>query len=251
MREAVGSRPYQQGTGTYETETYEVEYVESYEYLPEEESESSVLQKVGKAAMIVSGAALVALAAKRAWPSSNPQAQRLVERTSEALAAAPIETAVTINRPKSELYSFWRRFENLPQFMRHVEEVVDLGDGRSHWVGKSPLGFKVEWDAEILDEREGEYISWSSLPGSQIHNAGTVRFEDAPNGRGTIVRAIMEVGSVNPVGQAVGKALSSVTEQQVREDLRRFKHLMETGEIPTIDGQPAGARHLINFRNPF
>lgn len=245
MRDASGSRSYPQGTDTY------VEYEETYIYLPEEESDSSMLQKVGKAAMIVSGAALVALAAKRAWPSSNPQVQRLTERTSEALAAAPIETAVTINRPKSELYSFWRRFENLPQFMRHVEEVTDLGDGRSHWVGKSPLGFKVEWDAEILDEREGELISWSSLPGSQVHNTGTVYFEDATNGRGTTVRAVMEVGSVNPIGQAVGKALSSVTEQQVREDLRRFKHLMETGEIPTIDGQSAGARHLINIRNPF
>jgi len=247
VRDAVGSRSYPQGTGSYR----EYEYEETYEYLPEEESESRLLQKVGQAAMIVSGAALVALAAKRAWPSSNPQVQRLTERTSEALAAAPIETAVTINKPKAELYSFWRRFENLPQFMRHVEEVVDLGDRRSHWVGKSPIGFKVEWDAEILDEREGEYISWSSLPGSQIHNTGTVRFEDAPQGRGTVVRAIMEVGSVNPVGQAVGKALSSVTEQQVREDLRRFKHLMETGEIPTTDGQPAGHRSLINIRNPF
>ncbi|HEV2845586.1 MAG TPA: SRPBCC family protein, partial [Thermoanaerobaculia bacterium] len=196
MRDAVGSRSYPQGTESY------LEYEETYVYLPEEESESSLLAKVGQAAMIVSGAALVALAAKRAWPSSNPQVQRLTERTSEALAAAPIETAVTINKPKAELYAFWRRFENLPQFMRHVEEVVDQGDGRSHWVGKSPLGFKVEWDAEILEEREGEHISWSSLPGSQIHNAGTVRFEDAPQGRGTVVRAIMEVGSVNPVGQA-------------------------------------------------
>ena len=244
MREAVGTRSYPQGTEIYEYEEIEV-------YVPEEESESSLLQKVGTAAMIVSGAALVALAAKRAWPSANPQVQRLTERTSEALAPAPIETAVTINKPKSELYAFWRRFENLPRFMRHVEEVTDLGDGRSHWVGKSPLGFNVEWDAEIVDEREGESISWQSLPGSQIHNAGTVRFEDSPNGRGTVVRATMEVGSVNPVGQAIGKALSSVTEQQVREDLRRFKHLMETGEIPTIDGQPAGARHLINIRNPF
>ncbi|HSG38940.1 MAG TPA: SRPBCC family protein, partial [Thermoanaerobaculia bacterium] len=175
-----------------------------------------MLQKVGQAAMIVSGAALVALAAKRAWPSSNPQAQRLAARTTEALAAAPIETALTINKPKSELYAFWRRFENLPQFMRHVEEVTDLGEGRSHWVGKSPLGFKVEWDAEIVDEREGEFISWRSLPGSEIHNTGTVRFEDAPQGRGTVVRAILEVGSANPVGQAVGKVLSFVTEQQVR-----------------------------------
>lgn len=246
MREDVGSRSYPQGTGT----TY-LEYQETHIYLPEEETESRLLQKVGQAAMIVSGAALLALAAKRAWPTSSQTAQRLTERTSEALAPAPIETAVTIGKPKAELYAFWRRLENLPQFMRHVEEVVDLGDGRSHWVGQSPLGFKVEWDAEIVDEREGELISWRSLPGSQVHNAGTVRFEDSPNGRGTVVRATMEIGSVNPVGQAVGKALSSVTEQQVREDLRRFKHLMETGEIPTTDGQPAGARHLINIRNPF
>lgn len=247
MREEVGSSSYPQSTGR----TY-LEYQETHIYLPEEEeTEGRFLHRVGQAAMIVSGAALVALAARRAWPGGSQTAQRLSERTSEALAPAPVETAVTIGRPKAELYAFWRRFENLPQFMKHLEQVTDLGGGRSHWVGKSPLGFKVEWDAEILEERDNESISWSSLPGSQIHNLGTVRFEDSPNGRGTIVRVTMELGSVNPIGQAVGKALSSVTEHQVREDLRRFKHLMETGEIPTIDGQPAGARHLLNIRNPF
>ncbi|HEY4562265.1 MAG TPA: SRPBCC family protein, partial [Thermoanaerobaculia bacterium] len=134
-------------------------------------------------------------------------------------------------------------------FMKNLDQVVDLGDGRSHWVGKSPLGLKVEWDAEIVDEQEGRRIAWRSLPGSQVHNAGTVWFDDSSNGRGTVVRVSMEIGG--GIGQMVGKALGGVTEQQVREDLRRFKELMETGEIATTDGQPHGNRSLLgHIHNP-
>jgi uncharacterized membrane protein len=117
-------------------------------------------------------------------------------------------------------------------------------------VGKSPLGFKAEWDAEIVDEREGQLLSWRSLPGAQVDNAGTVFFEDSPNGRGTIVRVRMEVGG-SALGQAVGKMLKGSAQQEVREDLRRFKELMETGEVATTDGQPHGTRSLIgHLRNP-
>ena len=101
--------------------------------------------------------------------------------------------------------------------MKNLDTVSDLGGGRSHWVGKSPLGFKVEWDAEIVEEREGQLLSWRSLPGLPVHNAGTVFFEDAPGGRGTTVRVSLEFRGAG-IGQAVGKALSSVTEQQVHED---------------------------------
>ncbi|HEV8577711.1 MAG TPA: SRPBCC family protein [Thermoanaerobaculia bacterium] len=225
--------------------------------------------RVGQAAMIASGAALVALAARqRSWPILGaalagapliyrgatgrwPLPQSLVRRASEAVAPAPVETAVTIGRSRAELYAFWRRLKNLPRFMRHLDEVIDLGGGRSHWTGKSPLGFRVEWDAEIVEEREEQLLSWRSLPGSLVHSAGTVLFEDAAAGRGTVVRVSMElVPSGNALGQAVGRVLAPLTEQQVREDLRRFKQLMEAGEIPTTDGQPAGERSLINLHNP-
>jgi uncharacterized membrane protein len=163
----------------------------------------------------------------------------------------PVEASMTIGRPSSEVYAFWRRLENLSQFMEHVESVTE-GDGRrSHWVAKSPLGMRVEWDAEIVEEQEGKLLSWRSLPGSEVHNAGTVFFEDAPAGRGTVLRVNLELSLASGLGQAIGKVLKPLTKQQVREDLRRLKGLLETGEIPTIDGQTHGTRSLIGrIHNP-
>lgn len=243
MREAAVSSSYQRSTGSFDQSPTD--------YNAESE-DSSMMHRVGQAAMIVSGVALVALAARRAATGHRIVPQALAQRASDAVAPAPIETAVTIGKPAAELYAFWRRFENLPQFMRHLDEVTDLGGGRSHWVGKSPLGFSVEWDAEIVEDRPDQLISWRSLPGAQIHNAGTVFFDEAAAGRGTIVRVSMELASANPVGQAVGKVLAPMTERQVTEDLRRFKQLMETGEIPTTEGQSHGTRSFLgaHVHNP-
>lgn len=193
----------------------------------------------------LAGAPLVWRGATGDWPIHRTAA----EPSAETLPA-PIETSVTIGKPRQELFQFWRRLENLPQFMRHLESVRELGDGRSHWVGKSPVGL-VEWDAEIVEEREGHSLSWRSLPGSRVHNAGTVSFEESPGGRGTIVHVQMEAHPGNTLGRAVGRVLSGLTERQVHEDLRRFKSLMEAGEIPTTDGQSAGRRSAINLHNPF
>jgi uncharacterized membrane protein len=218
---------------------------------------------VGNALLAVSGAVLVGYAFKqRSWKAAGvalagaPLAYRQatgswpLQRSEEALPVT-VETSVTISKPREELYSFWRRLENLPRFMRHLDAVTESGDGISHWVGRSPLG-KVEWDAEIVEEREGHLLSWRSLPGSQVHNAGSVFFESAPAHRGTIVRVSFELQPpAGPIGRAVGKVMSPMTEQQVKQDLRRFKNLMETGEIPTTDGQPAGKRPAINIHNPF
>ena len=242
MRDDVTSSSYQRSTGSFDQSLTDYNV---------ESEDTGMIYRVGQAAMIVSGVALVALAARRAT-GHRLVPQSLAQRASDAVAPAPIETAITIGKPAAELYAFWRRFENLPQFMRHLDEVTDLGDGRSHWVGKSPLGFKVEWDAETVEDRPNQLISWRSLPGAQIHNAGTVFFDEAAAGRGTIVRVSMELASANPVGQAVGKVLAPITERQVTEDLRRFKQLMETGEIPTIDGQSHGTRSFIgaHVHNP-
>jgi uncharacterized membrane protein len=241
VRDAAASSSYEQGTGSFQQSNYNTET-----------EDAGMMHRVGQAAMLLSGVTLVALAARKAT-GRRLVPESVAQRASEAIAAAPIETALTIGKPRAELYAFWRRFENLPQFMRHLDEVTDLGDGQSHWVGKTPLGFSVEWDAEIVEERQDQLISWRSLPGSQIHNAGTVFFEDHPTGRGTIVRVTMELASANPVGQAVGKVLAPLTERQVTEDLRRFKQLLETGEIPTTEGQSQGARSLIGraVHSPF
>lgn len=243
MQDASASSSYQQGTGSFQ---------QSPLGYKAESEDTGMMHRVGQAAMIISGVTLVALAARKAT-GRRLVPEAVAQRASDAIAAAPVEAALTIGKPRAELYSFWRRFENLPQFMKHLDEVTETGDGRSHWVGKSPLGFSVEWDAEIVEERQDQLISWRSLPGSQIHNAGTVFFEDDANGRGTIVRVTMELGSANPVGQAVGKVFAPVTERQVLEDLRRFKQLMEIGEIPTTEGQSHGTRSLIGrtVHSPF
>jgi uncharacterized membrane protein len=157
--------------------------------------------------------------------------------------ATEVRRAVTINRPRSEVYGFWRQFENLPRFMTHLKSVTATGDRRSHWVAKAPVGGEVEWDAEIVDEREGELIAWRSLAGAQIPNAGEVRFADAPAGRGTEIRVTL---TYDPPAGAAGAALAKVfgeePDQQVREDLRRFKRVLETGEVATTDGQPSGRK---------
>lgn len=215
---------------------------------PREESHG---QPRGLAALL-GGAALVAFAVYKG-ASRSREAAHTAESPAPRHEALPthIEANVTVLRPAQELYSFWRSFENLPRFMRHLESVRDAGNGRSHWIARSPVGSRVEWDAEIVDEREGQFISWRSLPGSQVHNTGSVLFEPLPDDRGTVVRATFDLA---PPGGAAGrlaaKALGPITRQQVHEDLRRFKSLMEAGEIPTTEGQPEGRRPAINPRNP-
>jgi uncharacterized membrane protein len=168
------------------------------------------------------------------------------ETTDNPLVSVPagkgikVEKSVTVNRPPEELYRFWRNFENLPRFMNHLESVRELGEGRSHWVAKAPAGKTVEWDAEIYNEKENELIAWRSLEGADIPNAGSVRFERAPGGRGTEVKVALEYDPpAGSLGAAVAKLFGEEPEQQVQEDLRRFKQVMEAGEVPTTQDQPA------------
>ena len=152
-----------------------------------------------------------------------------------------VEKSVTVNRPPEEVYRFWRDFQNLPRFMNHLESVSDLGGGRSHWVAKAPAGKTVEWDAEVYNEKENELIAWRSLEGADVDNAGSVRFEPAPEGRGTIVRVTLKYDPpAGKLGSLVAKLWGEEPSQQIEEDLRRFKQVMEAGEIPTTEGQPSG-----------
>ena len=140
-----------------------------------------------------------------------------------------VERAVTVNRPKAELYQMWRDFENLPRFMEHLESVqVDRSDGdRSHWVAKGPLDRRVEWDAEIIEERENELLVWKSLPGSTVESMGRVEFLDAPGGRGTIVHVSMEYNPpAGSLGAAFAKLFGKEPGHQINADLRRFKQIM-------------------------
>jgi uncharacterized membrane protein len=146
-----------------------------------------------------------------------------------------------VNRPPEEVYNLWKNYENFPRFMYHLESVKVTGDKRSHWVAKAPAGMTVEWDAETIQDIPNERIAWRSLEGSTVPNSGEVRFERAPGGRGTIVRVAVEYRPpAGPIGAAIAKLFGREPGQQIREDLRRLKQLIEAGEIITTEGQPAG-----------
>lgn len=154
-----------------------------------------------------------------------------------------VRRSVTVNRPRSEVYAFWRNFENLPHFMQHLQAVhlLDETGRRSHWVTSAPLDRTVEWDAEITTEQPDELLAWRSLPGADVENEGSVRFRDALDGSGTIVD--VQLTYRPPLGApsvVIARLLGEQPWQQVRDDLRRFKQIMEAGEIPTIFAQTSG-----------
>jgi uncharacterized membrane protein len=160
--------------------------------------------------------------------------------------AIHLEKSITIDRPPEELYRFWRNFESLPRIMNHLISVREIGGGRSHWVAKAPAGRRVEWDAEITHDRPNELIAWRSLEGADVDNRGVVRFMRAPGGRGTVVRVEMDYSPpAGAIGAKIAQLFGESPEKQVAVDLQHFKQVMETGEIPTTEGQPAGrARRL-------
>jgi uncharacterized membrane protein len=152
-----------------------------------------------------------------------------------------VRKAITISRKPEELYRFWRNFEKLPAFMNHLKAVRDLGNNRSHWVAKGPAGLDVEWDAEVIEDKPNELLAWRSLSGADVDNAGEVRFEPAPGGRGTVLRVVLRYNPpAGKVGAAFAKILGEAPEKQIAVDLLRFKQLIETGEIARTEGQPAG-----------
>lgn len=157
--------------------------------------------------------------------------------------ASVVGRTVTINRPRAELYAFWRDFRNLSAFMENVERVTP-NDGRtSHWVVKAPAGKTVEWDSVITEEIEGEAIAWESVEGADIKNAGRVEFRDGPPGRGTEVTAtIVYEAPGGDLGKLIAKLFQKEPKIQARRELRRFKQLMETGEISTAEAPDAAPR---------
>ncbi|MFB3915211.1 MAG: SRPBCC family protein [Terriglobales bacterium] len=157
-----------------------------------------------------------------------------------------VERSLTINKPREEVFRFWRNLENLPRFMRHLESVRSTGERWSEWTARSPLGGKITWHAEITQEREGESLVWQSLPGSDLNVHGSVEFRQAPGDRGTELRVTLRYSPApGKIGEAVATLLRRSPRQQIAEDLRRFKQLMEAGEIPTTEGQPHGRRSAI------
>ena len=183
---------------------------------------------------------VVAVAAGAAWVASrNPRwshdGRRRVDMP--ALAAgrgARVERTVTVLRSPDELYARWHDLARLPELMAHLESVTPLDEKRSRWVARGPGGTRVMWEAEITADEPGRLIAWRSVAGSDIENAGSVRFTPAPGGRGTEVKVLLSYElAAGRLGEAAVCLLGESGDHEVREDLRRFKQRMETGEVAT------------------
>lgn len=147
-------------------------------------------------------------------------------RRQRAELREPEVQAITIYRSPDEVYSFWKNLERLPSFMHWVDSVRDLGNGRSHWKVRTPVGPAIEYDAEIVEDVPGQRIAWRSLPGSPVPHYGQITFAPAPGNRGTEVLLEMQVSA--PLGKVLAGA-------QAKGDLRRLKQVLECGEVVRSD----------------
>lgn len=191
-------------------------------------------QYANKRRLLVAAAAVVGVTAVDVVAS-----QRLGRsQPSQDARTAPAKGSVTINKPIEQVFGFWQQLENLPRFMRYLESVERLGNGRSRWEARGPGGVRVRWEAETISEQENELIAWRSLPGGDLESHGSVRFTPAPGARGTEVRLEMQYRPpAGALGRTVAWLLGRDPSQQITEDLRRFKQLMETGEIALSEGE--------------
>lgn len=177
--------------------------------------------------MLLAGGLLLARGA-----SGYCMVNNAIGRNTAHRQGSPVEvkTTVNVNKPVSEVYSFWRKLENLPRFMRHLDRVEELDATRSRWTAKGPAGIgSVSWEAEIEEDHHNEFISWRSLPGSTVDNAGQIRFAETPTG--TEIRVQMSYRlPAGDVGGAAARLFSPMAEKMMRDDIRDFKKVMERGE---------------------
>ena len=156
-----------------------------------------------------------------------------------------VEAAININRPQQEVYAYWRQFENLPRFMSHLCEVRDVDGRRSHWIVQGPLGVKVEWDAEIINDIPPELIAWKTLGPSDVVSAGSVRFTPADNDRATEIYVKLQYDPpAGAIGATVAWLLGNDPQHTIEEDLRRFKQLLEKGQISSGTSRRASGSRL-------
>lgn len=191
--------------------------------------------------MLISRGAMGHCRAKKALaPNSYEQDMAAAH---EWKSAKVTSRSVTIGKPRDEVYRFWRDFGNLARFMKHIERVDVIDARRSHWVASPAPGKHLEWNAEITDERENEYIAWQTEENTDIHQAGWVSFRDAPQGRGTVIQAVFAYEPpVGHAGHAVARLLGKDPSSQAGDDLRRLKQLLEIGEITTNAARPGAER---------
>jgi uncharacterized membrane protein len=197
------------------------------------------------------GRTLFATANVLAVTALDVMASKALAQQPETVANAGVDQgiirtkrSITVNRPVAEVYDYWRNFENLPRFMRHLVSVTETGERRSHWVAKAPAGKSVEWDAEMTEDTPNELIAWRSLPGAKVYNAGEVRFVRAPGDRGTELRVTIEYDPpFGKLGSKVAMLWREEPGQQIADDLRHFKQVMETGEIVLSDATKQRGMH--------
>ena len=210
------------------------------------------MRQAGLWAAVAGGGALAVMGlARKSWPGAAMAAAGGLMmaggvknmRNSKQLPVR-VERSFLVNRPVDEVYAFWRKFENLPKFMRHLKNVSQTSGKESHWEARAPMGMSVAWDAEIVDEQPNGYIVWRSKEGAMVPNMGSVRFDrESEYHGGTRVTVSMEyMPPAGKMGSMLATMFGENPDQQVREDMRRFKQLMETGEVPTTVGQPHGRR---------
>lgn len=178
------------------------------------------------------GGALIYRGATGAWPGSGMD-------TSGTTGEIDLHSRLTIDKPRAELYAYWRNLENLPNFMSHIKQVREIDNKRSHWTAEIPGGVgTIEWDAEIIQEDPDRVIAWQSLPDAEIDNSGEVRFEEAPGG-GTIVDTTISYRPpAGEIGEMAAQYLNPAFEKVVKKDLKEFKKYMERGGAPKTKSQP-------------
>ncbi|TWJ21188.1 putative membrane protein [Micromonospora endolithica] len=202
---------------------------------------------VGVTGAVVGIAVVDLLTAVQASRSKRAGSVRAA-RSSRQGGSMELTATTTIRKPAPEVYAFWRDLDNLPTFMAHLEEVRATGDRTSHWSASAPFGKNVEWDAEILDEATGERIAWRSTGNADVPNAGTVRFVPAPDGVSTEVHVVLSYDIPGgAVGKAVAKYFGEEPHQQLDDDLRRLKQVLETGQVVRSEGAPWGKRARKEF----
>jgi len=157
-----------------------------------------------------------------------------------------LEASIIVNKTPDECYAFWRDVRNLPKFTRSLESIAVIDDSRSHWVLRGPLGSRWEWDSRKTVDRPGECIAWKSMEGAELQQVALVSFDSATGGRGTRVQLSLHYQPrAGSVGASIAKVFGADPRSEARQDLARFKQLIESGEIATTRGQPSGRRSLV------
>lgn len=186
------------------------------------------------------GATAAVLAVTAADVATARRVHAQADSRSDRLQAT---ASITVNHPPAEVFAFWHDLENLPRFMVHLREVTVTGGGRSRWTATAPAGRQVSWEAEITADVPEEILAWRSLPGADVPNTGRVRFRPAPGGRGTEVHVQLTYAPpAGRLGAAAAKLFGEDPSQQLHDDLRRVKQVLETGEVVRTEGVPEGTK---------